>query len=127
MIVEGLITGLVKRARLIDFRIGERQVCVERTPASARLRDGDHVRVSLQQPAGDRQFHVIAFQSVGEGRAHFTGPQLGLSATILAALLLATSVLTGMGYLLVPAASLLLFDKLVCSDRATVLARFRAP
>jgi hypothetical protein len=122
VIVEGTISGLIRRAHLIDFQVAGQLVCIERSAAASLLREGDRVRVSLQ-PDGEH-LHVTAFQRCGEG-ALCAGPPTGFGVALLSGLLVATGIYTGLAYLLVPAIALIAFELLLAADRRTLRARFR--
>jgi hypothetical protein len=116
MVVEGEISGLCRKAHLIDFRLGGRDICVERTAASSRLRNGERIRVALQAPVEDPFFHVLAFQRTTDPAMRRVGPQAGPGMTFLACALLAVGIYTGIGVLLIPATSFLLFTLLLAAD-----------
>jgi hypothetical protein len=122
VILEGTISGLIRKAYLIDFQVGGQLVCVERSAATSRLREGDRVRVSLQ---GDGEhLHVTAFQRSGE-EARCAGPQIGFGLTLLSGLLFATGLSSGLMYLVVPAAALICLELLLASDRRTLRTKLR--
>jgi hypothetical protein len=122
MIVEGTISGLIRKAHLIDFRVGGWLVCVERSAATSRLREGNRVRVLLQ-PDGEH-LHVTAFQRCGE-EAVCAGPQTGFGLAMLSGLLLATGIYVGLAYLLVPATALICLELLLAADRRTLRSSLR--
>jgi hypothetical protein len=122
VIVEGTISGLIRRAHLIDFQVAGQLVCVERSAATSHLREGDRIRVSLQ-PDGEH-LHVTAFQRGGE-RALCAGPQTGFGLAMLSGLLVATGIYAGLAYLLVPATALICLELLLAADRRTVCASLR--
>jgi hypothetical protein len=116
VVVEGEISGLCRKAHLIDFRLGDREVCIERTAASSRLRNGDRIRVALQTPHEDTFFHVLAFQTTRDSAIRRAGLQPGFGMSFLACALLAAGIYTGMGMLLIPATSFLLLQLYLASD-----------
>jgi hypothetical protein len=126
VVLEGEISALAGKPHLIDFRLGGRRVCLERSAHSSRLRDGDRIRVLLQQPCEGAHSHVTAFQGAADATIRYTGPQLDFSLAMLGGLLLAAGLYTGIGYLLIPAVSLLLLKLLLAFDRDAQLATFRA-
>ncbi len=122
VIVEGTISGLIRKAFLIDFRVGGQLVCVERSAAASRLREGDRVRVSLQDDG--EHLHVTAFQRSGE-EALCAGPQTGFALAILSGLLVAAGISSGLVYLLVSATALACLELLLAADRRTLRAKLR--
>jgi hypothetical protein len=122
VIIEGTISGLISKAHLIDFQVGGHPVCIERSAATSRLREGDRVRVSLQ--ADGDHLHVAAFQRCGE-EAVCAGPQTGFGLAMLSGLLVATGIYAGLAYLLVPATALICLELLLTADRRTVRASLR--
>jgi hypothetical protein len=122
VIVEGVISGLVPRAHLIDFRVAGQLVCVERSAATSRLHEGERVRVCLQADGED--LHVTAFQRCGD-RAICAGPDTGFILAILSGLLTAAGIFSGLVYLLVPAIALVAFELLLAADRRTLRASLR--
>jgi hypothetical protein len=122
VIIEGTISGLIRKAHLIDFQVGGRLVCVERSAATSRLREGDRVRVALQ---GDGEhLHVTAFQRSGE-QTLCAGPQMGFGLAMLTGLVVAAGISSGLVYLLVPAAALLCLELLLAADRRTLRVKLR--
>ena len=125
MVVEGEISRLAFKPHVIDFQLGGHRVCIERSAASARLRNGDRIRVLLQTPRDEQHFHVMAFQRTTDPAIRDAGPQMGFGLAFLACLLLATGIYTGIGLVLIPATSLLLLNLLLSSDASAARARLR--
>jgi hypothetical protein len=125
VVVEGEISRLAFKPHVIDFEIGGRQVCIERSAASARLRNGDRIRVLLQTPRDEQDFHVMAFQRTTDPAMRYAGPRTGFGLAILTGLLLATGIYAGTGLVLIPVTSLLLLNLLLSADVSAARARLR--
>lgn len=125
MVVEGEISRLASRPYVIDFQIDGCQVCIERSAASARLRNGDRIRALLQTPSDEQHFHVMAFQRTTDPAIRYAGPRVGFGVAFLACSLLATGIYAGIGLVLIPVTSLLLLNLLLATDKSVALARLR--
>jgi hypothetical protein len=123
--VDGEISGVVVAKHVVDFRLGQRRVTVEKTSATSTFRNGERIRALLQEPLGDALFHVLAFQKVAGGRVHYTGPTLTLYVTLMGATLLATGLYAGLIPLLVSASSLFVLDWIVSAQKVEALRQFR--
>lgn|GEM_PF-2506630 len=123
-LVEGEVSGLMDAAGIIDFELGGRVVCVESTSVTATLRDGERLRVLLQEPREDAFFHVLAFQRASDSRIHYTGARLGLHVTVIGSALIAAGLYSGHAYLLVSGASLFLLELLLSLEQMDVVRRF---
>ncbi len=124
--VDGVISGVVVTSQVVKFRLDERRVVVEKTPATSALRDGDRIRVLLQAPLADKSFYVIAFQNATDGKIHYTGPTLTLYITVLGAALLATGLYSGLVLPLVSATSMFVLEWIVTAQKVQALREFHA-
>jgi hypothetical protein len=122
--VEGEISGVVVTSQVVNFRLEKRRVTVEKTAATAALRNGQRIRALLQAPLGDAFFHVIAFQTADDGRIHYTGPTLTLYLTFLGAGLLATGLYAGLMVLPVCASSLFVLEWILSAQKVEALRSF---
>jgi hypothetical protein len=122
--IDGEVSGLVAAAHVIDFRLDQRSVTIEKTAVSATLRDGDRIRALLQEPIEDTFFHVLAFQRPQDRRIHYAGPRSNLHAMLIGATLLAAGLYAGMAFLLISAASLFALELILSLQQAETLRWF---
>ena len=122
--IDGEITGLTMSADLIDFRIDQRRITVERTAVTETLKNGERLRALVQCPYEDPFHHVLAFQHAQDRRVHYTGPALSLYPTIAGATLAAVGLHSGMPFLLLSAACLFALEVMFSLQRADAMRHF---
>jgi hypothetical protein len=122
--VDGRISDVVITRETIDFEVESRLVTVERTAATAALRNGDRIRMLLQAPMDDTFFHLLAFQKVDGGRIHYTGPRVSAPISVIGATLLATGLYINMAFLLISATSLFALQVIFSLQQVETLREF---
>jgi hypothetical protein len=122
--IDGEITGLTMSPDLIDFRVDQRRITVERSAVTETLKNGDRLRALVQCPYEDPFHHVLAFQGAQDRRVHYTGPALSLHPTIAGATLAAVGLYAGLPYLLISAACLFALEVMFSLQRADAMRHF---
>jgi PAS domain S-box-containing protein len=125
--LEGRVSALVPERARVFFRLDGRSVTLIGARFAARLRNGDSVRVLVQEaPDDDHVLYVLALQREEDGRIHYTGRRVGIHLIAISAALLATGLHAGASYLVVLGISFAMLSLIFGLSAVRVLRQFRA-